>query len=371
VTTVTGVATMGDAGKQESSASFDEVRLAWDHDGMDTGTIERDTSGGTVDLTWKYGAGNESIELSNPGGDPDVFEMSADGSVLIAGDPSGETDPVATLKILIEKSKTTPSNSALVGDYWISSFDLEVSGGGGPLELGTQRAFGTITLKSNGTLADAQKARFCEFDPGFGQVSCEKDSWNDSTTKWKVLGAAAGRYEGAIEVSWTEDGETGTLILMPSADGNVIVGIRESSVFVLIRKSSSQSLSKVTGEHRVRGLDLDLDTYQGGIGAVGDIEVGTVEGIVTVKSNGDLDLDLVNRWFERDTNAGGGVSIDTESDTDTVTISVRKAGDFSVKAGGSTAVEGALTPDGSFGCFYETPDNPEKNVGLIFLLKRP
>jgi hypothetical protein len=370
VLTSTGEITVGNPNAAGTTAIIDHVETRWSHDGMDTGTIARDSDRETVPLTWSYNMDNTSIRVSPTGSDPVDFEIGPGAKVMIAGNDPGETDPVTSVRILLEKSKTVPTAAQIAGEYWVLTFALEVSGGGGPLTLSTSRSAGSVTLKSNGDLIDNQSGRFCEFDPGFGQVGCEQESWNEKIA-WSIAGASRGIYEGAVVVSWTDEGVPEEIVMMPSADGNIAVGLRGPEMVVIIRKGSGDGLAARAGDYRVRGLDMDLAVYQGGIGGVGDIEVASVDGMVEVKSNGTLGIDVGNRNVERDSSVTGGVAITTESDTGSTSVSVGKTGSLTVDNGGGDKSVGAMSPGGGFGCLYDRPQDDIENVGLVFILKKP
>jgi Bacterial pre-peptidase C-terminal domain len=360
------VLTFGTPSARQLTATTQEEWSRWSHNSEDEGEYERSLREATGTIDWDYLPGGKAIRVS---ADEDFdFALGPQGDVLVSTKTTQEG--LASLQLLIEKPTSAASIASLAGDFWVLQFGLEIGEDAGPLELRTSRTFGSITLSKDGTLADKMTERFCEFDSATGNVVCDKDSWSEADTTVRIAGPTYGAFEHALIISWVEDGKTREFLAFPSADGNILVAVDGPDMVVAVRKGSGMSPGSVAGDFQIRGIDLEQRPYDGTGRTLGDIEVQTVDGEATIGSKGTLSFSTEVRSIRRDPTVAGGLLISTDDDSGSTKISIGKKGDILIDSGGDDTV-GALTPDGTFGFFHDSPNTDHGIVGIIFVLANP
>ncbi len=357
-----------------------EREVTFDHDANGEGSVTSTEVSFTESGSWSYQSNEERIDAVFPGEDTDVLLPSGDGSIVLTDIGAGND---AGIDLLIRKDDEPPTLTSLAGTYWIAYFEVAgfATGSFSPLVVSFDRAFGTMTVRTDGTCTLDVSSRVAFFNAGPRVYETERDNAvSQGTVSFAPSNEGPNGIFGDLPIITLParplPGQTGEFLVLPGADGNVIAMTDRqqydngSFMMVGVRQSTNASIAGLD-ELDNRTLDLAPNTYLalGNQSLVPDFEIlSSSQTIVFSGSRAAFDEGREHIIHRDPGSVPGGVFTTSDPVTGggSARFTLAKNGRFT-----ADAFLGAMAPGLQFGMGLNNPSSPDESVGIGLFVTPP
>ncbi len=359
------------------SFSFDNSTAA-DGDHLDGRLL---SSSGPADFstTWTYGVDGQTVELGDNLGV--ALVTSRDGNFIVARRDTA-AEPRVETNLFIRKNTLPLTTAVLAGKYHLVRWGVDASDRGpdAGVRPRSSQSIGTWVFDAAGKFALNAASRASDVE-GDGIPSVRFESLSASGT---FVVEAAGTVLATIPPKGPDSG--GVFRFFPGPGGAVLIGTHRDpsdanlEAFVLVRQGAGLGNGLVTGAYRGVSFDTEMFPYTvlGTTGppfvefTVADFQMTGHDYALTFSGSGAVTLDSFRHSVRRNTFEADGVrsqyvarpTIDAQSRID-------RSGKLTLIGPEGDGPAGAVSPDGTFGCWVTDIRSSDTAHEIVWFVKPP
>lgn len=303
----TGTAAFGEHNAPGTIYSTSTRGLTMTHDDEGVARVELvPETCATRMATWRYGIRDVFLRfVVEFRDDVRVLNAADTGAVIVSEVPSPFGERTEAFEVLLRRSGRPATPSSVSGSYFLCGTRLVAVAKGGPADVEIHRFYGVLDLDPDGGCSAIVRDRFGSFS---GERGTEVHRFQ--TSRWE--GTFRIRTEpdrglaGALELAFQSDDSAETppaVMLMPGADGEILMGCTEASEssglgwMYAVRLNRHPPLEGLTGAYVSAGFGIQSRSYCVGSPCVhvGDFGVGARSGYHGLDASSQMSL---GHWWE-------------------------------------------------------------------------